>query len=506
MITESRTRHSIRNAGVSVLGQGIVLALGFVTRTVFLQYLGVELLGVQSLLVSLLAIASVADAGVSWALMYSLYRPLREGDGDRVAAVVQHAAHWYRWISIGTAAIGVALLPFLDFLVDTRRPVEHLHLYYLVSLAGVVLQYPMYHRVLLLEADQKGYRTKLVTIAVNVLRSLLQIAVLVLWQDFLLFLALQAASAVLVNGVMYRHVGRHYNYLSRASELSVTDRRELGSSVRAMLTYRISGLALTSTGPILISAMLGAAALGYYSNYLLLVGAVLMPLEVAFNAIVPSVGNLVASGDGTASRRVFDELQLLTILLYGTSATVMALTIEGVLSLWLGNRFVLSSWVLVATVANFYLVGAQKAVVGFRGATGMFRDVRYVMAVTALVNLGLSVAMGAAFGLAGILFATLAARLFTNVWIEPVLLFRRYLPGGMWGYIQTQLSGAVVIIGVCFAGDATLNHWAPSGWPTVLAGGAVSVITVPALLLLVFGRSAPWRAISDRLLRGLGRD
>jgi O-antigen/teichoic acid export membrane protein len=497
-VTESRTRRSVRNVGVSVLGQGVVLVLGFVTRTVFIQQLGVELLGVQSLLISVLAIVSVADAGVSWALMYSLYRPLRDADEAHVAALVRHAATWYRWIAGATALIGLAILPFLDLLVDLEQPVDHLHLYYLVLLAGVVLQYPMYHRVLLLEADQRAYWTKLVTIAVNLARSVLQIAVLVLWQDFLLFLVIQAVATVVVNAIVYRHVGRHYPYLHRPGALAPEARKEVGASVRAMLVYRVSGLALANTQPILISALLGTLLLGYYANYLLVVGSVVMVLEMAFAALTPSIGNLVASGDRGGTRRVFDELQLLAVGLYGTAAVGFLLCLDPLIRLWLGPEFVLSRVAVVLCIANFYLVGAISPVTGFRGPTGMFREARYVLVVTAVLNLVLAVPLAHLWGLPGILLATLLARLLTNVWLEPFFLFRRYVTGGAWPYVRMHL----LVLGVLTVAYVVLTlagRLVGDGWPGLVATALGAGVLVPGLIMVTLGRQPAGQRLVARL-------
>ena len=501
----SRTHRSARNAAAGIFAQGVIVLLGFATRTVFIDQLGVELLGVQTLLLSLLALATVADLGMGSALMFALYQPLRDGDHEQSAAIVRYAGRLYRWVALATVGVGLAALPFLDSLVTLEEPVPNLGLYYLVMLANSALYFPLYSRTLLLEADQRSYWIKLVSVGFNVGRSVAQIAVLLVWGSFLLFLVVQVVSTVLNNVFVYRYVGRQYPYLSEPADLGPEPRKEVARSVRAMLVYRVSGLALNNTDPILISILVGTLALGYYSNYLLIVGSLVMVLEVAFSALTPSVGNLVASHDQAAMRRVLSEIQLLAVGVYGVSSVLLLVVMQDVIRLWLGASFVLSTATLYALVANFYVVGAMSPVATFRGATGLFRETRYVLLVTATLNLLFSVPLGLIFGLPGVLFATLAARLLTNVWFEPWVLFRRHLGGGAGQFIVTHVL-ALVIFGGCYAACIVLLDAIPGeAWGAVLAGAALASLLVCAALASVFGRTAAARSLSKRAVQMLRR-
>ena len=44
----NRTQKTMRNSAVSLFGQMLTILLSFISRKVFIQYLGVELLGLNS--------------------------------------------------------------------------------------------------------------------------------------------------------------------------------------------------------------------------------------------------------------------------------------------------------------------------------------------------------------------------------------------------------------------------------------------------------------------------
>ena len=56
----NRTQKTIRNGAVSLMGQVITIMLSFISRKVFIQYLGVELLGLNSTFASILSTLSLA--------------------------------------------------------------------------------------------------------------------------------------------------------------------------------------------------------------------------------------------------------------------------------------------------------------------------------------------------------------------------------------------------------------------------------------------------------------
>ena len=422
-----------------------------------------------------------------------------------VAAIVQYAGRLYRWVALATAGIGLSIVPFLDALVNLDQPVERLNVYYIVMLSSAVASFLMYGRTLLLEADQRAYWFRLVSVLFNVARSALQICTLLIWHSFLLYLVVQTVSTVLTNLVVFRHVGHAYSYIRHGSELEEAPRRDIRRSVRAMTVYRVSGLALNNTDPIIISAIVGTLTLGVFSNYMLIVGSAVMIIEVMFQALTPSVGSLVASGEPDAIRRVFHEIQILGIGVYGTAAVVLGLTLNDVVRLWLGEDFTLPATTVLAIVLNFYLMGSLAPVFAFRIATGLFRQARYILVVAAVVNLGLSVLMGKYFGLAGVLYATALARLSTNFWYEPMLLFRRHLHGGARRYVGTQFV-ALVMLGASYLGIALgVSSFQAPIFTKLLTKLLIAALVLPIGLWVLFRKTEGWAALSGRLSGLLNR-
>ena len=109
------TKNSILNMASSVGYQILNLVLSFVSRTVFLQVLGVGYLGINGLFSDVLSMLNMAELGIGTAMTYSMYKPLAENDQETLAGLTHFYKKVYRLIALTIAVIGAALVPFLPW-------------------------------------------------------------------------------------------------------------------------------------------------------------------------------------------------------------------------------------------------------------------------------------------------------------------------------------------------------------------------------------------------------
>ena len=72
-MTESRIKNTGKNIIFSFLFQFLKILLVFINRIIFVRILGASFLGVNGLFTNILSFLSLADLGMSTAMMYSLY-------------------------------------------------------------------------------------------------------------------------------------------------------------------------------------------------------------------------------------------------------------------------------------------------------------------------------------------------------------------------------------------------------------------------------------------------
>lgn len=84
----SRTGKSVNNLLTGILSQIVILVLNFVVRYVFIQKIGYEYLGINSLFTSILTVLSVADLGFGSALGIVLYSSLAKKNEEEIAGLM----------------------------------------------------------------------------------------------------------------------------------------------------------------------------------------------------------------------------------------------------------------------------------------------------------------------------------------------------------------------------------------------------------------------------------
>ena len=84
----SRTKNSIRNIAFGMISRTVSMLFPFIVRTIFIEFLGEEYLGLNSLYKSVLQVLNLTDLGFASAIVASMYKPIAEGNVSEVSEAV----------------------------------------------------------------------------------------------------------------------------------------------------------------------------------------------------------------------------------------------------------------------------------------------------------------------------------------------------------------------------------------------------------------------------------
>ena len=153
-----RTEKSLRNFIFAVASQVITVALSFITRTCLIYCLGIEAVSINGLFTEVITALSLAELGVGSAIVYNLYKPLAEGDHQKVSQLMNLFRKAYRIIALATLVIGISLTPWLQFFIrDLSYDISYIRVIYLMFVFQSVVSYLFSYKLALLEADQNSY-------------------------------------------------------------------------------------------------------------------------------------------------------------------------------------------------------------------------------------------------------------------------------------------------------------------------------------------------------------
>ena len=109
-----RSENSLKNAKINLIFNSVVTFLGFVSRTIFVEYLGGTILGFNTLIVGIIGILNVAELGIGVAVNYELYKPLVDKDYKKINEIMVIFKRLYSYIGTGVFVLGLIFMPFLN--------------------------------------------------------------------------------------------------------------------------------------------------------------------------------------------------------------------------------------------------------------------------------------------------------------------------------------------------------------------------------------------------------
>lgn len=446
-MNNSRTANSIRNILTGFMGQGIQLILGFVNRLVFIRCLNAEYLGVNGLFTNILSMLSLAELGIGTAIVYELYRPLAEKDEKKIASLMRFYQKAYCGIGLLIAVAGMCVIPFLNIMIAEPPKInENLVLIYCIFLFNTASSYFFSYKSSILTADQKNYLVVGINYIIVFVQSILQIIILLVTRNFILYLICQSVGTLTYNVIISRVADKRYPSIrgKNIQPLDEDSRKGLFKNIKALIIIKIGGVLVNSTDNIIISSIKGLAATGLNSNYTLLLNTLNSILQQIFNGITASVGNVNAVETNEKKKKMFKIINFLNFWLFAWCTIAFIILANSIVSICFGTRYILGQNIVIISAINFYVVGMQNAVWTYKTTMGLFDYGKYLVVGTGVINIILSIILGQKWGLFGILLATFISRIVTNVWYDPYAVLKYGFKDNPMEYFGTYIKYLIV--------------------------------------------------------------
>lgn len=445
-MADSRIKNTTKNAITGLLNQVINLLLNFISRTVFIHYLGVEYLGISGLFTNILQVLSMADLGFGTAMVYSMYKPIANDDKSTLSSLMNYYRKIYNYIAVSVLVIGFILIPFLPYIVNTEKSIDHLVIYYILYLLNTVMSYLFVYKTSIAVAHQKSYILNNYDSLFIIIQNILQIIFLIYTRNFIIFLIIQIMCSFIKNLYKARKSEQMYPYIKNKGEINERTKKEIFNNVKSMFVYKVGGVLLNNTDNVIISILIGTSVVGLYSNYLIVITAINSFTNIFFNSMTASIGNLNVTSSNDESFQYFNRINFLSVCVFSFCGICFYTLINDFINLWLGNAFIFDKLTVIAITLNLVIPGTIRTVSLYRDTMGMFQDTKYIFFITSVINIILSIILGKEMGLAGVLLATSIARLLTNMWFEPLVLFKKYLKQSPIKYFRKQIGFWIIFV------------------------------------------------------------
>ncbi len=469
-----------------MVGLALSILVQFASRTVFIRLLGKEYNGINGLFTNILSVLNLAELGFAYSIAYALYAPLQSGSKQTICAIMNFLRKIYYIIALTVGIAGVCCIPFLQYLIKedlSTLPfaLNQIRIYFAIYLGNTVFSYIWSYKRTLITADQKNYLVSNADNISNILLYGVQIALLFITKNYYLYLSLMLVKTVATNLILTGIANKRYPYLKDFTKEQVDrgERNRIMKNVGAMFFHKVGSVIIYGTTTIIISAFVGVVEAGMYGNYVLIVTAVNNFINIVFNSITASVGNLCVTAEIDYQKTVFKRIRYVSNVLAVFSFVCYVCLFNPFVSLWVGadQAFSLPTVIVISATATLSVL--RSAPNTFKNAKGLFTKDWYKPLVEAGVAIVLGIALSFVWGVFGILLGYLIGSLIALP-IEYIVLYKYgFDASGKETAKQFINVGLTLIIGVALC---VLSYIVCAFLPSRLWAFAVKT-----LIAMVFG-------------------
>lgn len=494
MNKNSRTVNSTYNIVSNLISYVILTLLSFACRTVFIKTLGREYLGINGLFSDVLNMLSLTELGIGIAFDFKMYKPLAEGDVNRLSAIMNFYRLAYLLVGTVIAVVGCALIPFLPYLVKDYDTFSELGLnpififsLYLVNSVSSYLFFSYKNSII--KADQKQYIATIVRFFVKSAVYGFQIVFLLRYKNFISYTILEIGGTILSNAIgsiiatkLYSEVFKQKKIFLPKSEIYSTF-KDLG----ALFLSRVNNVVLKATDNIVLSSFKGLTFVGQYSNYLYLYSSLLVVLNGLLESTKDSIGNLLVSAEKKKKKEFFDMLNFVTVVLYGTACAGFFVVGDELISLFAGPDYIIGGFFSLIIGIEIYSTGLKTFLALYRNTSGLFIQGWYRPLVGIIVNIISSVIFVNICGIHGVILGTVLADICSNFVFDPRLLYKYVFDKDeklFYFYLNNIIDFILIIIAGFLFKWICLKIVLGNGWLSFFVHFLLCIIFFPCVYLV----------------------
>lgn len=504
---KTRTQYAILNSTVSGMIFALKVAVQFVGRSVFIYYLGQEYLGINGLFSSILSVLSLAELGIGQSIIYSLYMPLANGDHSKVKALMILFKKIYTLIGFAVALIGIFLLPFLHIFINGGENIENIRIIYLLFLANSVGSYFFTYNRSLLNADQKNYITVIVDFVFSTLGAIIQILVLVIWKNYLLYLLITIFSTLLGNIALSIFVSKTYSFLKNVpikkldnETIDILKKNTIGN-----LASKIGSTFVTSTDNLLISSFISLSAVGLYSNYILIISSIINFSTQLIASVTGSIGQLAASDDRKKGHDTFLKHNFINFSVLFFITCILFAALNPFIRIWVGETYTFSTLIVTIIIINYVLKSYRLSGWVFIDAYGLAWKLKWKPLIESVVNLMTSLIFLTVFdlGITGILVATSLSSLLVVSWWEPYAVYKYGFNIPFIYFIKLTMKYFLVLVLASISIIWMSGVFFIEGWLDVFVKGSVGFVIGLVFYIIFFFKTSEFQYVLSLIKRTL---
>jgi O-antigen/teichoic acid export membrane protein len=359
----------------------------------------------------------------------------------------------------------------------------------------------------LINAEQKNYiQTNIITIT-KIITVFFQIIVVVVTKNFYLFLLTDAAIQLIQKIFVSRFLDNMYPYLKEKNveKLSKEESDTVWTKTKALVFHKVGDVARLQTDAIIISSFIEVAMAGVVDNYNMIISTVSNFVNIIFNSVISSFGNLIATESKEKQFSMFKVYRFFASWVYGFSCVGFMVLITPLIRIWLGDAWILAPAAVYCILIDYYFKGDRIVLSNFKTAAGVFEQDKYLALIQGAVNLVLSIwLIQTPLGITGVYVGTIVSGLIANI-TKPIIIYRACFDRNAVQYFidsAKYLASLIAVLIVCNL--ISTKVLANLNILTFIIMGIIITVIFNGVYFVLYGRSEEFRYLFGKIKEKLG--
>jgi len=406
----------MKNSAVGLMTQVVGTIISFFSRRVFLQSLGVEYLGLNTILSQLIGTLSITELGIHTVVVYKLYKPVVENDRNKVCEIISVFRSLYRWIAFIILIGGALLFPFLKFIItDIYIPMHEIYAFWIIMTITSAISYLLSYNMALLYADQRQYVFTGINGVVNIIFSLINIWMLLKFSNMYIYLAINMLRVITSNVMILTDRKKRYSWVTLKKQ-KIESYMDIIRNTKDVFAGRLAGYVFNSTDSIVISSLISTAAVGVVGNYTIIISSLQALIYSIIGPIQSLAGNYLVSERNRKVDIFLLNYTYITYALFSVFFVPTSALIDDFITIFLGKQYLLNSGLKIILLINIYTTLGQTTVGNMVDAAGLFNQEKKMYYISAIINIVCSILGAVTMGVEGVILGTIIGEIYT--WIK----------------------------------------------------------------------------------------
>lgn len=318
----STQKKIFKNVFASMLPQIVNIISSFILPVLIIKLYGSEINGLVSTIKNIISYISLVGAGISTAVIQSLYAPVANHESEIVKGMLKATADMFNkcgWIYLGIVALVSVLYPFI-----VKESISYFTILLLVivmSISGASEFFVVGRCRALLYADQKVYVCTIIQ-ALSLITSLIMAIIMLKLNAHIVLVQFTISFVYVVRAFLLSHYVKK-NYPQYSFSKNTPSIKSAVAKRKNAMIHQLSGLFVFGSQSIILSIFVSLEAASIYAIYNIIFSGLSAICGNINTAITPFLGKTYATAQITKVRSEFNIVELscfvLTVVIFSVT-------------------------------------------------------------------------------------------------------------------------------------------------------------------------------------------